>query len=86
MPLPTNLPLLDYNIYGSPLLPQAKPTIDLELLDYGIYAQQFAANNISAAPATDKIAFIARTAYSSVSKVSTVSKASIGKISGVLAK
>ena len=41
---------------------------------------------VSAAPATDKIAFIARTAYSSVSKVSTVSKASIGKISGVLAK
>ena len=47
MALPTNLPLLDYNIYGSPLLPQAKSTIDLELLDFGIYAQQFAANNIA---------------------------------------
>jgi hypothetical protein len=45
--LPKTLPLLDFNLYGSPLLPQSKSSINLQLLDFVQFGSPFAANNIS---------------------------------------
>lgn len=80
--LPVSLGTLDYNLYARPILPQANATINLGDLSYNVFARPFVANNVGSAY---RIIKVSSAEYVLISKISTVSKSSIAKISGVSA-
>lgn len=80
--LPVSLGTLDYNLFARPILPQATSTINLGELEYSVFASPFVANNVGTAY---KIAKVSSTAYGSISKISSVPRSNVVKLSGVSA-
>lgn len=61
MALPTDLALLDYNQYGSPILPSGKSGLNIQLLDFNQFGQPLVANEAAAATQTITLNQIAST-------------------------